>query len=77
MVPVCRVHHRELHRLGDEAAWWRRLNIDPLPIALRLWHQTRGVLSDASTKIPDALAHDHARTSAGKDSHPESPPSKD
>ena len=25
-VPVCRVHHRELHRSGDEAAWWRRLN---------------------------------------------------
>jgi hypothetical protein len=25
----------ELHRSGDEAAWWRRLNIDPLPIALR------------------------------------------
>jgi hypothetical protein len=42
IVPVCRVHHRELHRSGDEAAWWRRLNIDPLPIALRLWQQTRG-----------------------------------
>jgi ERF superfamily len=21
-VPVCRVHHRELHRYGDEASWW-------------------------------------------------------
>src|SRR5262249_40091208 len=40
-VPVCRVHHRELHRPGDEAAWWRKLNIDPLPVALRLWQQTR------------------------------------
>jgi hypothetical protein len=36
-VPVCRVHHRELHRTGDEAAWWKGINIDPLPIALRLW----------------------------------------
>jgi hypothetical protein len=35
-VPVCRVHHRELHRSGDEAAWWQKLNIDPLPVALRL-----------------------------------------
>lgn len=34
--PACRVHHRELHRSGDEAAWWRRLNIDPLPVALGL-----------------------------------------
>ena len=33
-VPVCRVHHRELHRHGDEAAWWQRIKIDPLPIAL-------------------------------------------
>jgi len=40
-VPVCRVHHRELHRSGDEAAWWEKLNIDPLPMALRLWQQTR------------------------------------
>jgi hypothetical protein len=32
------VHHRELHRSGDEAAW-RRLNIDPVPVALRLWQR--------------------------------------
>src|SRR3954462_6256143 len=41
IVPVCRVHHRELHRSGNEAAWWRKLNIDPIPIALRLWQRTR------------------------------------
>jgi hypothetical protein len=40
-VPVCRIHHRELHRSGDEAAWWQKLNIDPLPVALRLWQQSR------------------------------------
>jgi hypothetical protein len=37
-VPVCRVHHRELHRHGDEAAWWEGIELDPLPIALRLQH---------------------------------------
>ena len=41
IVPICRVHHRELHRSGDEAAWWRKLNIDPIPVALRLWQHTR------------------------------------
>ncbi len=41
IVPVCRIHHRELHRSGNEAAWWRKFNIDPIPIALRLWEQTR------------------------------------
>jgi hypothetical protein len=40
VVPVCRLHHRELHRHGDEAAWWKGMNIDPMPVALRLWHQT-------------------------------------
>jgi hypothetical protein len=40
-VPVCRLHHRELHRQGDEAAWWKSIKIDPLPIAHRLWRQAR------------------------------------
>jgi hypothetical protein len=66
LVPVCRVHHRELHRSGDEAAWWRRLNIDPLPLALRFWQQTRTDGERAPTtqaqavKTPDLLAHDPA-----------------
>ena len=28
-VPLCRGHHREVHRCGDEAAWWRNAGIDP------------------------------------------------
>jgi hypothetical protein len=40
-VPVCRLHHRELHRYGDEASWWAGVNIDPLPIALELWRHSR------------------------------------
>ena len=39
-VPVCRLHHRELHRHGDEAAWWTGLKIDPVPIAFALWRST-------------------------------------
>jgi hypothetical protein len=41
IVPICRLHHRELHRSGDEAAWWQKLNIDPVPVALKLWQQTQ------------------------------------
>jgi ERF superfamily len=40
-VPLCRHHHRELHRRGDERIWWRQLKIDPLPAAERLWQQTQ------------------------------------
>jgi hypothetical protein len=39
-VPICRVHHDELHKRGDEAAWWKSVNIDPAPIALALWRRT-------------------------------------
>jgi hypothetical protein len=40
-VPLCRDHHRELHRQGAELAWWQNIKIDPLPVAKRLWQQTR------------------------------------
>jgi hypothetical protein len=36
-VPVCRVHHRDLHRYGDEASWWAGAGVDPLSVALELW----------------------------------------
>ncbi len=36
-VPLCRGHHRELHRCGDEAAWWKQVGIDPTVCALALW----------------------------------------
>ena len=41
-VPLCRGHHRELHRRGDERKWWRERNIDPQPIALLLWRCSHG-----------------------------------
>jgi hypothetical protein len=69
-VPVCRIHHRELHRSGDEAAWWQKLNIDPLPVALRLWRHTRadselasiseGIGQSQAARAPDMPAQDLA-----------------
>jgi hypothetical protein len=40
-VPLCRGHHRELHRAGNEAAWWQRAGIDPIAKAGALWLETR------------------------------------
>ena len=40
-VPLCRVHHREVHRSRDEAQWWKTFRIDPLTTASMLWAQTR------------------------------------
>jgi hypothetical protein len=51
-VPLCRIHHRELHRQGDERLWWNKAKIDPMPIALRFWQQTRGGLTATSDNKP-------------------------
>ena len=40
-VPLCRLHHRELHDRGDEEAWWRDRAIDPMDEAHRLWKMSR------------------------------------
>ncbi|MGO9684193.1 MAG: hypothetical protein ACLPTZ_16710 [Beijerinckiaceae bacterium] len=45
MVPLCRVHHRRIHRTGNEMAWWRAWWIkkgcdpkyDPVAKARELW----------------------------------------
>jgi hypothetical protein len=39
-VPLCRGHHREVHRCGDEAAWWQKTGIDPTAAARVLWLKT-------------------------------------
>jgi hypothetical protein len=39
-VPLCRGHHREIHRHGDEAAWWAKVGVEPLAVANALWRET-------------------------------------
>ena len=39
-VPLCRIHHREVHHCGDEAAWWSTAGIDPTITARALWLKT-------------------------------------
>ncbi len=36
-VPLCRGHHREVHRCGDEAEWWKKAGINPTTTAHSLW----------------------------------------
>jgi ERF superfamily protein len=40
-VPLCRSHHRALHRHGDEPAWWEANRLDPVAVAHELWQRTR------------------------------------
>jgi hypothetical protein len=39
-VPLCREHHHQLHRHGNEMAWWANLRIDALETARELWAAT-------------------------------------
>jgi ERF superfamily protein len=53
-VPLCRTHHRALHRCGDETSWWETNNIDALAMAQDLWGRTRlnGPAADANSLVP-------------------------
>jgi hypothetical protein len=39
-VPLCRGHHREVHRAGDEARWWESAGIDAIATARKFWTET-------------------------------------
>lgn len=39
-VPLCRTHHRDLHRHADERAWWADMQISPMPVANVLWAES-------------------------------------
>jgi hypothetical protein len=52
-VPLCRGHHRQVHQVGNEAAWWEDLQINALELAKGLWEQTR-VASSMRESFSDA-----------------------
>jgi len=60
-VPLCRVHHRELHRCGNEGAWWRKTGIDPLAAARALWLETHPLpRAGAVATSNEATGENHA-----------------
>jgi hypothetical protein len=36
-IPLCRGHHRQVHRCGDESVWWNKTGIDATAAARGLW----------------------------------------
>jgi ERF superfamily len=65
-VPLCRGHHRAVHRSRDERAWWRQAGIDPIKIARRLWKATRGMGQRRSPRPALPRPHDAAASSDPK-----------
>jgi hypothetical protein len=55
-VPLCRGHHREVHRCGDEAGWWNKTGIDATAAARVLWlntHPLPGGVGAVGAKLPN------------------------
>jgi hypothetical protein len=71
-VPLCSVHHDEIHRIGDEKSWWVRHEIDPLRVAAELWASSQGRAAPATEEAPSRhdgqggaeVAHDGSDTAA-------------
>ena len=42
-VPLCRIHHRDVHSHVDEIAWWQKRAIDPLVTSRALWVSTQQI----------------------------------
>jgi hypothetical protein len=55
-VPLCRGHHREVHRCGDETVWWNKVGIDPTVSARRLWLHTHPLLRSSEISASDSSA---------------------
>jgi hypothetical protein len=69
IVPLCRGHHREVHRTGDEASWWSKARIDPIGAARTLWTETRSPWS-----VAEALKADQSTDPQGTPSDSTSVP---
>ena len=60
-VPLCREHHQQLHRHGNERAWWANVNVAPLEVARSLWdlttsgHDLALFATDAIRDVPRSL----------------------
>jgi hypothetical protein len=51
-VPLCRAHHRELHRTHKETRWWEQFRVDPRAAAYNLWTRSHPVRQQAHAVIP-------------------------
>jgi hypothetical protein len=60
-VPLCRSHHRELHRAGKEVDWWLKTGLEPTGIAHELWMETHPLQQSPSS--PSDVARDFAAVS--------------
>lgn len=59
-VPLCREHHDEQHKAGNELLWWAAKNIDPFGLALALHHAT------GDDEVAEGIIRSHALPAADR-----------
>ena len=62
-VPLCAIHHSENHATGNERRWWQEHNLDPLPVARRLWQKSRSV--DCTPNAATTIESDEKKPISG------------
>jgi len=45
-VPLCAIHHHQIHTTGKEREWWQERKINPIDIAGELWRKSREIHQD-------------------------------
>ena len=60
-VPLCRGHHRDVHRSGDESEWWKKAEIDPTVPARALWLESHPLPVASGNNLSTALPDQRAR----------------
>jgi hypothetical protein len=71
-VPLCRAHHRELHRASKELEWWVRTGLEPTGIARKLWTETHPLR--VSGNLPSDDNATPGSTVAAREDAPSIPP---
>jgi Rad52/22 family double-strand break repair protein len=62
-VPLCAIHHSENHTTGNERRWWQERNLDPLPVAHRLWQNSRS--ADRTPNVANTIESDEKKPISG------------
>lgn len=65
-VPLCTIHHDDVHRTTKERAWWHDRKIEPIAVAAELWRESRGKSLPPEDTEPAATASEAPGVASGE-----------
>jgi DNA recombination protein Rad52 len=69
-VPLCAIHHRQLHNTTKEREWWQQRKIDPLMVAGTLWRESQRRSPDSAQAADKEPTHSLPQVSLRESSTP-------